>query len=130
MARFPVLLGLLFCLLFVGLTLLMSEEIPMENPPLSPEEQSFLAKLNEADRQVIDATILANCSEHWHKVARVVTRTADALEKRYPGLSYVFYSECPYRLVDEGQLDSQGYLYHIRHSEVRLPTQSSSGDKS
>jgi hypothetical protein len=99
----------------------------MENPPLSAEEQLVEAKLNEADRQVIEAAILANCSEDWLKVARVVTRTADALEKQYPGLSYVFYTECLCRLVDERRLDSQGYLLYIRHSEVRLPAQSSSG---
>ncbi|MDB6067017.1 MAG: hypothetical protein JWR26_3225 [Pedosphaera sp.] len=105
----------------------MDEEIPMENPPLSAEEHSVAAKLKEADRQIIEATILANCSERWLKVARVVTRTEDALKTRYPGLTYVFYTECLCRLVDEGRLDSDGYLLYIRHSEVRLPTQSSSG---
>jgi hypothetical protein len=106
----------------------MDEEIPMENPPLSVEEQSVATKLNEADRQVIEAAILANCSERWLKVARVVTRTEDALAKQYPGLSYVFYTQCLCRLVDEGRLESEGYLLWIRHSEVRLPIQSSSGD--
>jgi hypothetical protein len=105
----------------------MDEEIPMENPPLSAEEQSVAAKLNEGDRQVIEATILAECAERWLKVARVVTRTEDALKTRYPGLTYLFYTEYLSRLVDEGRLVSQGYVYYIRHSEVRLPTQSSSG---
>ena len=129
MARFPVLLGLIFFLLFIGLSLLMDEEIPMENPPLSAEEQLVAAKLKEADRHVIEATILANCSERWLKVARVVTRTADALKMRYPGLTYVFYTECLCRLVDEGRLDSEGYLLYIRHSEVRLPSQLGSGSE-
>jgi hypothetical protein len=105
----------------------MDEETPMENPPLSAEEQAVAAKLKEADRQVIEAAILANCSERWLKVARVVTRTEDALKTRYPGLTYVFYTECLCGLVDEGRLDSQGHAFFIRHSEVRLPTQSSSG---
>jgi hypothetical protein len=106
----------------------MEEEIPMENPPLSAEEQSVAARLNEADREVIESTILANCSERWLKVARVVTHTANALEKRYPGLSYVFYTECLCRLVDEGRLESEGHLLYIRHSEVRLPQESSSAE--
>jgi hypothetical protein len=103
----------------------MDEEIPVENPPLSAEEQSVADKLNDADRQVIEATLLAHCSERWLKVAWVVTRTADALKTRYPGLTYVFYTECLCRLVEVGRLESEGYLLYIRHSEVRLPTQSS-----
>jgi hypothetical protein len=105
----------------------MYGEIPIENPPLSAEERSVAAKLNERDRQVIEATILAECSEHWLKVARVVTRTEDALNTRYPGLTYVFYTECLCGLVDDERLEAKGYLLYIRHSEVRLPTQSSSG---
>ncbi len=101
----------------------------MENPPLGAEEQSVAAKLKEADREVIESTILANCSQHWLKVARVVMRTENALKTRYPGLTYVFYTECLCRLVDEGRLDSEDYLLYIRHSEVRLPAQSSSGDE-
>jgi len=104
----------------------MDEETPMENPPLSAEEQSVAARLNDADRKVIEASILANCSERWLKVARVVSRTEDALKTRYPGLTYVFYTECLCRLVDEKRLDSQGYPLYTRHSEVRLPIQSSS----
>ena len=53
----------------------MSEEIPMANPPLSSEEQSVVAKLTDADLQVIDAAILANSSNRWLKVARVVVWT-------------------------------------------------------
>jgi hypothetical protein len=105
----------------------MDEEIPMEISPLSAEEQLVATKLNEEDRQLIETTILAECSERWLKVARVVTRTEDALKTRYPGLTYVFYTECLHRLVDEGRLNSQGYVFYIRHSEVRLPTQSRSG---
>ena len=105
----------------------MDEEIPMENPPLSAEEQSVAAKLNEGDRLVIEVTILAECSERWLKVARVATRTEDVLKTRYPGLTYLFYTEYLGQLADEGRLDSQGCVYYIRHSEVRLPAQSSSG---
>src|SRR5580658_10511591 len=113
MARFLVLLGLVCSSLWIRLESLMDDEVPEENPPLSVEEQLVAAKLNEADWQVIEATILANCSERWLKVARVVTRTADTLQTRYPGLTYVFYTECVCRLVDERRLDSDGYLLYI-----------------
>jgi hypothetical protein len=107
----------------------MDKETPVENPPLSAEERSVAAKLNEADWQVIEAAILAECSERWLKVARVVTGTEDALRTRYPGLTYVFYTEYLNHLVDKGRLESAGYVFYIRQSEVRLPSQASSVTK-
>ena len=107
----------------------MNEEIPEANPPLTAEEQSVVAKLSEADMQTIDANILANSSEHWYKVARVITRTEAALQDRYPGLSYVFYAQRLCQLVEDGRLESQGNLLYMRFSEVRLPEQSSSVDE-
>lgn len=98
----------------------MSEEIPEANPPLSVAEQSVVAHLNHADLQAIDATILAQASDHWLKVARVVGSTADALEVQYPGLSYVYYAQRLRQLVDDGRLESKGNLAYMRFSEVRL----------
>jgi hypothetical protein len=100
---------------------IMSEEIPMANPPLSSEEQSVVAKLTDADLQVIDAAILANSSNRWLKVARVVVWTEKALSDRYPGLSYIFYAQRLIRLSQEGRLESQGNLEYMRFSEVRIP---------
>lgn len=99
----------------------MSEEIPQPNPALTAEEQSAVAKLTAADLQVIDAAILANSSNRWLKVARVVTSAEDALSNSYPDLSYVFYAQRLIRLAEEGRLESQGNLEHMRFSEVRLP---------
>ncbi len=65
----------------------VSEEIPQANPPLSTEEQSAATKLTAADYKVINAAILAQTSDRWLKVARVVFRTDDALRNRYPDLS-------------------------------------------
>ena len=105
----------------------MNEEIPIANPPLSAKERKIVSKLTELDLDRINAAIFAECSERWLKVARVVTRVEDALKTRYPGLTYIFYTERISRLVDKGRLDSQGYIFYIRHSEVRLPAQSGSG---
>jgi len=99
----------------------MTEEIPQPNPPLSAEEHSAPAKLTDADLQIIDAAILANSSNRRLKVARVVTATEDALRNRYPELSYLFYAQRLIRLAEEGRLESQGNLKHIRFSEVRTP---------
>lgn len=103
----------------------MDEEIPIANPPLTAEEQSFAAKLSDADLKAIDATVLANSSDEWLKVARVVARTTDALKNRYPNLSDVFYAQRLCQLVDKGRLHSQGNLLYMRFSEVRLPAHSS-----
>jgi len=99
----------------------MSEEVPQADPPLSVEEQSLVSKLSDADLQVIDAAILANCSDRWLKVPRVVSSTVDALEDRYPGLSYIFYALRLNELVEQGRLDSAGDLEYMRFSEVRIP---------
>jgi len=108
----------------------MNEEMPIANPPLSAEEQLVVAKLTHADLQLIDATVLANSSDGWLKVARVVGSTVDALQQHYPGLSDVFYAQRVCQLVDDGRLDSQGNLLYMRFSEVRLPMQSSSVNES
>ena len=102
----------------------MDEEIPVANPPLTIEEQSAVARLNDIDLQAIDAAILANSSERWLKVARVVMSTAEVLKNRFPGLSYVFYAQCLCRLVSEGRLESKGNVSFMRFSEVRLPVRS------
>ena len=99
----------------------MSEEVPIANPPLSAAEQSVVKKLRDADLQVIDAAILANCSNDWLKVARVMAFTEKALNNRYPALSYVFYAQRLIHLAEEGRLEPQGDLQYMRFSEVRIP---------
>ena len=100
---------------------IMSEEVPMANPPLSTAERSVVKRLSDADLRVIDAAILDNSSKHWLKVARVVWHTEKALSDRYPGLSYVFYAQRLIHLAKEGRLESQGNLRYMQFSEVRIP---------
>lgn len=88
----------------------MSEEIPMANPPLSAEERSVVARLTDADLQVVDATILANASNRWFKVARVIWDTEKALSDRFPGLTYIFYAQRLIYLAEQGRVESQGNL--------------------
>jgi hypothetical protein len=70
----------------------VDEETPTETDPPSAEEQRIAARLSSEDWKVIDAALMAECSNRWLKVARVVCRTVDALAKRYPGLSFPFYN--------------------------------------
>lgn len=51
---------------------------------------------------------------------KIVLSTDKALAERYPGLSNIFYAERLAHLVDEGHLDSQGDLNHMRFSEVGI----------
>jgi ubiquinone biosynthesis protein UbiJ len=92
----------------------MNDEIPIPNPPLTPEEQSAADKLSDMDLQAIDAAILANSSNRWLKVAMVVGRTENALRNKYPALSDLFYAQRVCRLVDEGRLESQGDLLYVK----------------
>jgi hypothetical protein len=101
----------------------MNEEVPMANDPLTAEEQLLASKLGEADLREIDATILAHSADRWLKVARVVLHASEALENRFPGLTYVYYAERLRHLVRAGHLDSQGNLLYMRFSEVRLSSE-------
>ncbi len=97
----------------------MSEEVPQLNRPLTAEEQAVVAGLTDAALQIIDAAILAETSDRWLKVARVVGRTADALSHRHPQISYSFYAQRLRRLVETGFLESRGNIEYMRFSEVR-----------
>jgi hypothetical protein len=99
----------------------VNDEVPEANPPLSAEERSVIAGLTDADIETIDGAILANSSSRWLKVARVVGDTEEALEGRYPGVSYIFYAQRLRYLAEQRRLESQGNLEYMRFSEVRLP---------
>jgi hypothetical protein len=88
----------------------VSGEIPEANPPLSAVEQSAVSKLTDGDLQIIDSAILAQSSDRWLKVARVVCFAEDQLRNRFPDLSYIFYAQRLVWLVEEGKLESQGDL--------------------
>ena len=99
----------------------MNEEFPQANPPLSATERAAAEKLTEKDLQNIDAAILANCATDWLKVARVMWDTDKILASHYPELTYVFYTERLNWLVNQGRLESQGDIFKMRFSEVRVP---------
>ena len=95
------------------------DETPIATPALTAEELLAISKLNESDLSAIHETILSNCSERWLKIALVVAKTERDLSLRFPGLSFVFYSQCVNKLVSDGLLELQGDPSFIRFSEIR-----------
>ncbi len=102
----------------------MSDEIPIPNAPLTPEELSFVAKLTDSDLGVIDNTILSCAKPRRQKVAIGVTRAMEKLVETYPECPYAFLAERIRQLADRGLLESQGNLSYMRFSEVGLPPMS------
>jgi hypothetical protein len=98
-------------------------EVPIPNPPISPEEKAAADLLSTQDLQAIDACILSHCATHFYKVARVMGRTQDELANRFPKLSICFYTHRLKHLVDTGHLDAAGDVFKMRFSEVRLANQ-------
>jgi hypothetical protein len=102
----------------------MTDEVPAPNPPLSAAEQSAAARLTSSDIAFIDSAVLSCALPRWQKLARIVGRTMDKLESRYPDFLESFYAQRVQILADQGRLESQGDLNYMRFSEVRLPHES------
>jgi hypothetical protein len=93
---------------------------PEPLPPLSPKELAFVSRLTDNDLRFIDEALLAEADLQWRKVARVIGR-AMSRPTHVQGVPDVFYAQRVRRLVEAGQLESQGNLAYLRFSEVRLP---------
>lgn len=102
------------------------DEIPVDDEPLTPEEEATVARLSEAELREIDEAIVSNVKSQWRKVAMVVSLTMSSLPSRVPEVPVVFYAMRVKKLVEDGVLESQGNLARMRFSEVRLrpPTRS------
>ena len=88
---------------------------------LTPDQVELVEQLTDAEIQAIDDALLANTSDKWRKVARVVGTTMMELPNRVEGIPDVYYSQRVQKLVKDGLLESQGNLSYMRYSEVRLP---------
>ena len=102
----------------------MNREVPKPNPPLSPEEESAIAKLTREDFDVIDAVLLSCAEVRWLKLAMVVSRAKEKLGSRFPEFSDSFYAMRVQALNDLSRLESKGNLGYMRFSEVRLHRES------
>lgn len=99
----------------------MTNEIPIPDPPLTEEQQARVEQLSEAEIQLIDQALLSNASLHWRKVARIVGFTIMYHPNSISGIPDIFYASRVRKLVEDGQLESEGDLRCMRFSEVRLP---------
>lgn len=80
-----------------------------------------VSRLKQEDLWEIDRVLLAQSATTWRKVARIVGTTIGELSDRFPNIPDVYYAQRVRRLVAVGELESQGNLEYMRHSEVRLP---------
>ena len=99
----------------------MDEEIPIPDPPLSPEEEAKVAKLTSKEIEAIDEALMSNAKPRWRKVAMLVGLAMGQLQNRTLGIPDLYYAQRVRKLVEAGRLESEGNLAYMRFSEVRLP---------
>lgn len=104
----------------------MVQRIPIDDPPLTPEEEARIARLSDSELIEIAEALLSNAKSQRRKVAIVVALSMSSLSHRLPGIPDVFYGMRIQKLVQDGVLESQGSLGRMRFSEVRLGTPSGS----
>jgi Protein of unknown function len=97
------------------------DEVPVPDPPLTPQQQARVDRLSAAQLAAIDDALLKDACDRWRKVARIVGSACGALEAQIPGVPDLFYAHRVRHLVASGRLESQGNLAVMRFSEVRLP---------
>jgi hypothetical protein len=99
----------------------MDEEIPIPDPPLSPEQEARVAQLTSKEIEAIDETLMSNAKPSWRKVAMLVGLAIGRLHDKIEDIPDLYYSQRVRKLVESGRLESQGNLAYMRFSEVRLP---------
>jgi Protein of unknown function len=93
-------------------------EAPDSNP--TTEEEFEIEKLDDYQRNEIDAVLLSCTSHEFRKVSRVVGSAMLQLKSRFPEIPDIFYSLRIQHLVSNGLLVSQGNLKFMRYSEIRI----------
>lgn len=88
---------------------------------LNKEEQKQIDSLSLSVIAEIEEVLIKNSSSQWRKIARVVAETMMELEPKYKDFSDLFYGQMVVNLIKKGKLVSQGDIYQMRFSEVKLP---------
>ncbi|NBP25925.1 MAG: hypothetical protein EBU81_15555 [Proteobacteria bacterium] len=96
-------------------------EVPIPNKPISALEKAAADLLGPQELEVIDACILSHCTDRFLKVARVILRTENELQHRFPKLTHIFYTQRLRHLVDTRHFQAAGDVVQMRFSEVQLP---------
>lgn len=97
------------------------DEVPIEDGPLTDEQQDRVALLTTDEIAAIDAAILRNCSGQFRKIAMVVGSSLLELNEAIPNVPDLFYAVRIRQLIEDGQLESQGDVAAMRFGEVKLP---------
>ena len=90
------------------------------DPELNAAQRKLVGALSTADVNAIDESLLSASTRTWRKVAFVVGTAMISLQRRFPGIPDVYFSQRVAALVDSGKLIAQGNLRRMRFSEVRL----------
>lgn len=85
---------------------------------LTSEEESIVSAYSADDITRIDDLILNTCTESFRKVAYVAGRILELA----PHTPLGFLIQRIAALIEEKRLESQGNIYTIRFSEIRIPT--------
>jgi hypothetical protein len=88
---------------------------------LDADEKFVVAALTRSQVEAIDAAILQDVSSRWSKVAMVLAQQLKARPGIPDDVPLEFYWQRLSRLVERGELESQGNLHRARSSEVRRP---------
>ena len=91
---------------------------------ITEEQRKFINLLSPEKLEEIDNALLSCASKHYLKVARLVGDLLINKDIHIEGIPDIFYSERIRLLVKNGFLESQGNLYYMRYSEVRLSRKS------
>jgi hypothetical protein len=93
----------------------------LPDAPLDAAEQARVDALSPAQIAEIDHALLAAADRRWRKVAFVVGTVLVTRADLDGGVPDLYYAQRITRLVERGELESQGDLMRMRWSEVRLP---------
>lgn len=93
---------------------------PESIEPITDAEKAQLEKLNPTDTFYVKALLILRSTRDWQKTARVVGAILFALQRDGISLPYAFVADCLEDLIDAGQIEVQGEVRQMRHSEIRL----------
>ena len=71
----------------------------------------------------IDEALLANITDDWRKVARVVGSAMSHLGNRRAGRNDLYFAERVALLAERGLIEYEGHLAQMGRCEIRLPQQ-------
>jgi len=95
-------------------------EMPVSDHGFDASDMRAIGALSARDLEAIDHALLAACKPRWLKLAMVVGEAMRTWRDKYHDLPDIFCSQRVRELVKTGRLESQGNLFFMRFSEVRL----------